>query len=208
MTPPAAAVPGEGDSASARMPGLSVVWTGIVAAGTVVGISAVAILRFLHAFGSAGLAVEVALPANLPSPAAPSGGAVQVTQGIVTVPHAGSTLIALVIGTILVAAIAGILIVACAFILTLEIARGRMFSRRAIRMLGGMALTAFVGTAGCYALDTEIGRSVRAAAGLGAAVGSAPLSYWMGFAIGGMLTVITIAFHRGAALQKDTEGLV
>jgi hypothetical protein len=160
------------------------------------------------AFGGGDLVWEVALPESYDSPAAPSGASVQVTQGIVSVPDAGAGLVSLMIMTVVVAALAGIAAIACYLVLTAEISRGRTFSRRAVRMLSWMATIVLLGTVACYLLDSAIGRGVRAAVGLDEVGGSTPLSYWMGFAIFAALGLITYAFRRGAALEKETEGLV
>ncbi|MFC4137588.1 MULTISPECIES: DUF2975 domain-containing protein [unclassified Microbacterium] len=182
-------------------------WTAIVGGLAVLGIVSVAVTRLMIAFGD-GVRWEVTLPESYDSPAAPHGTSVQVTQGIVTVPDAGTGLLSLMILTVVVAALSGIAAIACYLVLTTEISRGRTFSRRAIRMLTWMATIVLVGTVACYLLDSAIGRGVRAAVGLDEVGGSTPLSYWMGFAIFAALSLITYAFRRGAVLQKETEGLV
>ncbi|MFE6735227.1 hypothetical protein [Microbacterium sp. NPDC057650] len=188
--------------------GANLVWTGIIAALAVVGVLSVAVTRLMIAFGPAGIVWQVALPESYDSPSAPSGASVQVTQGIVEVTDASAGLVSLMVMTVVVAALAGIAAIACYFVLTAEISRGRTFSRRAIRMLTWMATIVLLGTVACYLLDSAIGRGVRSAVGLGEVGGSTPLSYWMGFAIFAALSLITYAFRRGAALEKDTEGLV
>lgn len=184
----------------------NIVWTGIVAALAVAGIVTVAATRLMIAFSSEGVTWEVPLSSGTDSP--PPGAPVQVTQGIVTVLDADGGLIALIVGTVAVAAVAGIATIACYFVLAVEISRGRTFSLRAIRMLTAMATIVLLGTMACYLLDSAVGRAMRMSVGFGEAGSSTPLSYWMGFAIFTALTLIAYAFRRGAALHRETEGLV
>lgn len=196
-------------SAQERAPrSASLVWTGVVAAIAVVSIVSVAATRLAIAFGGNDLMWEVALPESYGSPAAPSGASVQVTQGIVKVPDAGTQLVLLVLATVIMAALTSIAVIGCYVVLAAEISRGRTFSRRAVRMLSWMAVIVLLGTVACYLIDSAIGKGVRTAVGLDDVGGSTPLSYWMGFAIFAALTLITYAFRRGAALEKETEGLV
>ena len=188
--------------------GANAVWTGVVAVLAVAAIVSLAVTRLAIAFGEDGLVWEIPIPESYDAPPAPSGASVQVTQGIVSVPDAGAGVSALIVATVGVAAIAGIAAICCYVVLSLEVSRGRTFSRRAVRMLTSMAAITLLGTTTCYLLDSAIGRSVRSAVGLGEVGGSTPLSYWLGFAIFAALSLIAYAFRRGAALQKDTEGLV
>jgi hypothetical protein len=183
------------------------VWSGIVSLIVILGIAGLAALRLVNAFSSGGLTTEVTIPESR-GDATPSGDALQVTQGIVTLQHPDAGLVALMIGTIVLAAVAGILVVISYFVLTAEITRERTFSRRAIRSLYAMSAVVLITTVGCYAMDMAIGRAVRAAAGLAAVGTDAPVSYWMGFAVGGGIGLVATAFQRGARLQRETEGLV
>ena len=184
----------------------NIVWTAVVAVLAVAGIVTNAATKLMIALGGEGVRWEVPLSSGADSP--PPGAPVQVTQGIVTIPDADAGLISPIIGTTVVAAVAGIAVIGCYLVLAIEISRGRTFSSRAIGMLRAMATIVLLGTATCYLLDSAITRAVQASAGLGEASGSTPLSYWMGFAIFTALSMIAYAFRRGAALQKETEGLV
>ncbi|MGB4135163.1 MAG: hypothetical protein WA971_01280 [Microbacterium sp.] len=189
--------------------GGGIIWTGIVAALTSVGIAGVAVLRLVNAFGPGGVSMQVPVPASSGASATPSGAGMQVTQAIVTVPDPDAGLVAMTVGTILLAAAVGVAVLGCYLVFFAEVIRGRPFSRRAIRMLYAMMTVVILGTMGCYLLDSLVAQSVRSAAGLGeGGGGSTPLSYWLGFAIFGALGLIIQAFHRGAALQRETEGLV
>jgi len=98
--------------------------------------------------------------------------------------------------------------VVCYLLLTVEVSRSRTFSRRSIRMLSALSAIILIATTGCYLLDSAIARAVRTAAGLGEVGAITSLSYWMAFAIVGALGLIAYAFRKGAALQRETEGLV
>ena len=197
-----------GEPSTPAPAGASLVWTSILATATVVGIIVVAVIRFTGAFTNAGLSLEVPIPESFGAQHAPSGASLQVTQAIVTVTGADAGLVTLVCGTILLAAIAGIAVVVCYLLLTVEVSRSRTFSRRSIRMLSALSAIILIATTGCYLLDSAIARAVRTAAGLGEVGAITSLSYWMAFAIVGALGLIAYAFRKGAALQRETEGLV
>lgn len=184
------------------------VWNGAMSVIIAVGIASVAVLQLSNAFTPGGLASTVAIPQSSGGGSTPSGDVLRVAQGTVTIPHPDAGLVALTICTILLAAIAGILVVAFYFSLTVEITRGRTFSRRAIRSLYAISAVVLIATAGCYMLDMALGRAVRAAAGLPSINADAPASYWMGFAIASGIGLVATAFRQGDRLQRETEGLV
>lgn len=177
---------------------------GVVAAGTN------AVARFREAFGD-GVRASIQMPDATAVATGADGSTLSGRPITMLVDAAALNPVSLVTmcASIVVASLTWILLLVFVALIAREFGRGAVFSTRTQRLLSAICWTLLAGSVCTYGLDMLTRNGVLALVGDGfGGTGFAWEPYAPAF-FGAMAAgAIAIAFRRGAALQRDTEGLV
>ncbi len=186
----------------------TLVWTAVIATLASAAVVLATVGRIVTTFTTNGLALDIAVDESAARVPTSGSATAHATRALVTIPSPDPGLVTLTVATIALSTVAALAIAGCAIAFTRELGRGRTFGAGSIRLLQAMAVIIWVGFVGCSQIDWAIGQMARAAARLANPGVSSTVPYWIGLAAVLLLGIVTIAFRRGARLQRDTEGLV
>jgi hypothetical protein len=172
------------------------------------------VLDFLDTFRPDGVAARVPLESGsgegvLENTSARVSGSLSELTVVVTDLNAVSTFC--LGAAIVVAALAQLVVIAAVMHLAWSFLRGRFFVRAAARDFGIISWAMFLGALGVLLLQHMGTNGVLAALGTDGREPVHPIAFWSfapywfaATAVG----LLSVAFRRGAQLQRDTEGLV
>jgi hypothetical protein len=134
-----------------------------------------------------------------------------VGEGTVFAEHVNAVSVTMIIMSLVVSALTALVVIACIMFLARSASRGAVFTRRTARAWDVIGASLIIGGVLMLVGDTLGGNGVLAAVGLQDADVAPSVGFW-GFApmwaVGCACGLIGIAYRRGLALQRETEGLV
>lgn len=183
---------------------------------TIVGLCLTAVLvlgatalRLVNLFAAGGVSSEVQVPLRTASIAGADGPVdVGVWHAFVSVSDPSGALVLMAVLAVAAGTLTWLGALACVLALSVELLRGRPFSRRALRALSWLSAALVFGSTVAAVAESTAADRLRAEAGVGHVNTAMPAVFWVGLVGGIAVGLVTIAFRRGAVLQRETEGLV